>query len=118
MIVALCLSLGGHWLALQSIAWTTMLVANMRSAPLCQAVAKTFDGSHPCQLCHAVANANEPGKKSDTLPTITKLDLICTTQPLRCLPPWELYTYHTTPSSFPERSTAPPAPPPRDLLGT
>jgi hypothetical protein len=53
-ILALCLSLGFHWLALQSVAWTTMLVANARHVPLTEAVAKTFDGEHPCSLCHAV----------------------------------------------------------------
>ena len=117
MIVALCLSVGFHWLALQSVAWTTMFVANARHAPLSEAVAKTFDGNHPCDLCHAVAEGKKSEKKSEVLPTIAKMDLICATRTLRWLPPWTPYDYAAVPFSIPERSLAPPGPPPRRLLG-
>jgi hypothetical protein len=114
MIVALCLSLGFHWLALQSVAWTTMLVSNMRQAPLCQAVIKTFDGSHPCNLCHAVASGSKSEKKSDTLPAVAKMDLIVSRQIQAILPPWRPYNYAVTADFVPERFIAPPSPPPRD----
>jgi len=116
-IVALCFSLGLHWFALQSVAWTTMLLANARRAPLSEAVAKTFDGAHPCDLCHAVAAGKKSEKKSEVLPRIAKMDLICTMRTLRWLPPWAPYDYAPFPFSVPERSLAPPAPPPRRLLG-
>jgi hypothetical protein len=115
-IVALCLSLGFHWLALQSIAWTTMLVENARRVPLSEAVERTFDGSHPCDLCHAVAEGKKSQKKSEPLPTIAKMDLICTAQTLVWLPPWVRYDYAGLSFSMPETSLAPPAPPPRSLL--
>jgi len=116
-IFALCLSLGFHWIALQSVAWTTMLVSNACHAPLSEAVAKTFDGNHPCDLCHAVATGRKSEKKSDMLPTVAKMDLICTTRALRWLPPWVPYDYPRTHSAIPERSPAPPVPPPRALPG-
>jgi hypothetical protein len=116
-ISALCLSLGFHWLALQSVAWTTMLVANARHAPLSEAVAKTFDGAHPCELCHAVAAGQKSEKKSEVLPTVGKVDLICTTHTLSWLPPWVSYEYPRVNSAIPERSQAPPVPPPRSLSG-
>ena len=116
-IVALCLSLGFHWLALQSVAWTTMLVANARQVPLSEAVARTFDGSHPCDLCHAVAQGKKSEKKSEILPTIAKLDLICATRNLNWRPPSAPYSYPSLLVACRQRFQTPPAPPPRLLLG-
>jgi hypothetical protein len=117
MIFALCLSLGFHWIALQSVAWTTMLVANARHAPLSEAVAKTFDGAHPCELCHAVADGKKSEKKSEVLPAVVKMDLICTLRTLTWLPPWISFEYLRMNSATLERSQAPPVPPPRLLPG-
>jgi hypothetical protein len=116
-IVALCLSLGLHWLALQSVAWTTMLVTNARHQSLSEAVAKTFDGGHPCDLCHAVAEGKKSEKKSEVLPTIAKLDLICPRRTLHLLPPWIPYAYPPLRCDVPERILSPPYPPPRLLPG-
>src|SRR5882762_5927394 len=115
-ILALCLSLGFHWVALQSVAWTTMFMANVRHAPLGEAEARTFDGEHPCHLCHAVATGKNSEKKSELPPTIAKLDLICTTRTLTWLPPRVPYDYEAVRFSIPEHFRAPPAPPPRALL--
>jgi len=116
-ILALCLSLGFHWLALQSIAWTTMLVANVLHTPLTEAVAKTFDGGHPCNICHVVAEGNKSEKKSEILPMVAKIDLICTTCLLSWALPWVSYEYPRLTLAIIERSQAPPVPPPRSLLG-
>ena len=70
-----------------------MLVANARHAPLSEAVAETFDGAHPCGLCHVVAAGKKSEKKSDVLPAIVKMDLICTLRTLTWLPPWGSYEY-------------------------
>jgi len=116
-ILALCLSLGFHWLALQSVAWTTMLVSNARRVPLSEAVAKTFDGAHPCDLCHAVAEGKTSEKKSQVIPTAAKIDLICVTRIFTWLPPWVGYEYEREPFFLSEFSLAPPSPPPRCLVG-
>lgn len=116
-ILALCLSLGFHWLALQSVAWTTMLVTNVRHVPLSEAVAQTFDGNHPCLLCHAVATGKKSEKKSDLSTAVVKMDLICTTRTLTWLPPWLPYVYARTCAAIPERHQSPPVPPPRSLPG-
>ncbi len=115
-IVALCLSLGLHWFALQSVAWTTMLVANARRAPLSEAVTRTFDGSHPCDLCDVVSAGKKSEKKSEVLPTSAKMDLICTTRRVLCSPPWTDYDFAALRFSLVERTLAPPAPPPRGIL--
>ncbi len=94
-----------------------MLLENARHASLNEAVAKTFDGNHPCDLCHAVASGQKSEKKSEILPTVGKLDLICTTLTLSWLPPWVSYEYPRINSTIPERSQASPVPPPRSLSG-
>ena len=94
-----------------------MLLANARHAPLSEAVAKTFDGAHPCDLCQAVAAGKKSEKKSEVLPTIVKLDLICTLRTLVWLPPWASYEYPRINFAFSERFQSPPVPPPRALLG-
>ena len=65
-----------------------MLVANARSAPLSEAVAETFNSAHPCGLCHAVADGKKAEKKSEVLPAVVKMDLICTLRTPTWLPPW------------------------------
>ena len=37
-IFALCCAIGLQWIALQSLAWTTMLIDYSKRAPLCQAI--------------------------------------------------------------------------------
>jgi len=60
--------MGGHWLALQGIAWVTMLADNSRQNSLVDAVSKTFDGQHPCPLCKAVASGqSEEREQKETL---------------------------------------------------
>jgi hypothetical protein len=61
VVVALVLTTGLHWAALQTVAWSFMLAGNLRSQPVTAAVTCTFDGLHPCCLCKAIA----AGKKSD-----------------------------------------------------
>ncbi|HEY2799761.1 MAG TPA: hypothetical protein VGI85_04150 [Chthoniobacterales bacterium] len=112
-ILALCLSLGFHWLALQSVAWTAMLVTNAQHLSLSEAVAKTFDGAHPCNLCHAVAKGRKSEKKSEAVPTIAKMDLICPPRLRIWQPPVAPYGYAVVRFEVVERTHAPPAPPPR-----
>ncbi|MGH8094119.1 MAG: hypothetical protein ACREIF_11705 [Chthoniobacterales bacterium] len=50
-LLAIFLSSGGHWVALQSIAYTRMLVQFAEKDPLGTAVKKAFDGQHSCSLC-------------------------------------------------------------------
>lgn len=49
--LALFFMLGGHWFALQSVAWARMLVDFSKTDSFSKAVEKTFDGKHPCKMC-------------------------------------------------------------------
>lgn len=64
MIVAALSATGTHWLALQSLAWTTMLAENLQVTSWDKAVARTFDGKHPCCLCKQIVS----GKQSEKNP--------------------------------------------------
>jgi len=55
LVLALVTMLGAHWALLQTVAWTTMLADNLHSNSFQYAVAKTFDGHHPCPICQAIA---------------------------------------------------------------
>ncbi|EDY17741.1 hypothetical protein CfE428DRAFT_4780 [Chthoniobacter flavus Ellin428] len=57
MLLVLFAASGGHWMALQSLAWTRMLLSYSRSGHIVTAVTKTFDGKHPCSLCKEVARS-------------------------------------------------------------
>jgi hypothetical protein len=60
---------GGHWAALQTVAWARMLAAYSQSTPLGVALWKTFSGEDPCSMCRAI----EKGKADETrLPAVAK----------------------------------------------
>ena len=73
-IFALCSAIGLHWLTLQSIAWTTMLIDYSKRAPLCRAISQTFDGAHPCSLCQVVNAGKSSEKKSDPISAAGRAD--------------------------------------------
>jgi hypothetical protein len=114
-ILALCCAIGLHWIALQSVAWTTMVIEYSKHAPLCQAITQTFDGAHPCSLCHAVNKGKNSEKKSDLEPAAPKIDMICEPRAISLPPAFVRFEYAT--SSFPssQRRSSPPVPPPRSL---
>ena len=112
VIISLCFAIGLHWFALQSIAWTTMLVDYARNYSLEEALAKTFDGQHPCSLCHAVQAGTKSEQKSSPR-IITKVDFCYVAQvsavPRKFLP----FHYPTEKINVIGRTDPPLTPPPR-----
>ena len=80
VVSALCISVGGPWLALQSIAWGVMIAKYSQSGTIAQAVAQTFDGQHACSLCQGIAKAQQSEKKREAQSLPSKPDLICATR--------------------------------------
>jgi hypothetical protein len=74
VILALVLTTGAHWAALQTVAWTTMLAVNLRTHSVTEAVASTFDGKHPCCLCKAIAAAKKAQKQSEAVAPALKME--------------------------------------------
>lgn len=77
VITALVLSLGLHWALLQTVAWTGMIVSYSLEENLSGAVAKTFDGQHPCCMCKAIQKGKSEERKRDDQQLVSKgkLDL-------------------------------------------
>jgi hypothetical protein len=115
-ILALCCAIGLHWVALQSVAWTTMVIEYSKRAPLCQAIEQTFDGTHPCSLCHIVSKGKNSEKKSSLQSAAPKIDMICVVQPIRWLPRFTVFEYAVNGFPSSDIGFSPPVPPPRFLL--
>lgn len=112
-IGALCCAIGLHWVVLQSFAWTSMLIDYSKRAPLCQAIAQTFDGAHPCSLCHIVATGKASEKKSDIQSPAPKIDIICIDRVVQLISPFARFEYAFRDFSVSEIEQSPPVPPPR-----
>lgn len=55
LVPALVISIGLHWVVLQSAAWTGMMVEySLREGSVIEGISQTFDNLHPCALCGAV----------------------------------------------------------------
>jgi hypothetical protein len=80
----LAMLVGGHWGMLQMVAWTGMLIDYSRDNSFATAVAMTFDGEHPCAICHEVDRgiAADLGSDDDQAPgkvvKTVKLDALVT----------------------------------------
>ena len=113
-IFALCCAIGLQWLTLQSIAWTAMIVDYSKRGSLCEAIARTFDGAHPCSLCHIVEKEKTTEKKSDLQLLTPKIDMICTKRAVTLIPPIAYVDYAAGNFSLFKIAESPPVPPPRN----
>lgn len=112
-MLLLSISIGLHWMVLQSAAWVGMLVTYSQKATLQEALAKTFDGKHPCKICKVVQNGKKSEKKQETIRPGKELDsfLLAVTAHL-AFPVPHPSVFQFTDSAF-ARSEQPPLPPPR-----
>jgi hypothetical protein len=117
MTFALCCAIGLHWIALQSLAWTAMMIDYSKRAPLYQAITQTFDGAHPCSLCHVVNKGKSSEKKSDLQSPAPKIDMICASSTVRLIRPFIPFEYTVRDFCSSQIGRSPPVPPPRSLLG-
>lgn len=74
LVAALVLSLGFHWAVLQSLAWADMAVNFSKDNSVATALAKTFDGKHPCKMCNLVAQGKKAERESQSKLDVKKLD--------------------------------------------
>lgn len=117
IVLLLCLSLGLHWVLLQGVAWTGMLVAFSAQGSVSAAVEKTFDGQHPCALCATVKQGQDSaaGKSQpkQAAKTVVKLDAVLVAS-LVLTPPASMPLTFPAPVVRPLRRTQiPETPPPR-----
>lgn len=117
--IAILAMSGGHWLALQSWAWTQMLMAFSRSDSLGQSISKTFDGQHPCSLCVTIQEgmAQEQQQQRD-IPLLKREKMPESVWQLRHFTTAPILTQATTripfvPSFYSDFIDSPSTPPPR-----
>jgi hypothetical protein len=113
-IFALCCAIGLQWLTLQSIAWTAMIIDYSKRGTLCEAIKLTFDGAHPCSLCHIVDRGKTTEKKSDLQLLTPKIDMICTKRAITLVRPIAYVDYAAGDFSLFKIGESPPVPPPRN----
>jgi len=116
VVFALVLSMGLHWAALQTVAWTTMLAVNLSSQQsLTEAVTETFDGKHLCPLCRAIAAAKQAEKKNDFLAFKMKFEFPPVAKTFVLLAP-SMFKAFQADDLFADCLTGkPPLPPPRSF---
>jgi len=91
-----------------------MIVDYSKRGSLCVAIAQTFDGTHPCSLCHIVNSGKTAQKKSDLQLLTPKIDIICTKRAMPLVQPFVRFNYLTSDFSVSEIAQSPPVPPPRN----
>ena len=112
-MVSLTFVLGGHWAILQSVAWVSMAAGYAQAEPLKDALVKTFDGRHPCQICKVVEEGKKSEKHQDAPNPNVKMDLFLVRQSALIhpppIPPADQPSFKLPAS----RAHQPPTPPPR-----
>ena len=113
LILALLGATGGHWAVLQTIAWSGMLIENLQADAWQTAVAKTFDGEHPCHLCHQIKAGKKAEKKAPLPELEKKLKLFCEAQKFNLIAPADFTLLCWVNLSCCYHPLRPPKPPPR-----
>jgi hypothetical protein len=117
-LLAFIAMVNGHLAALQCVAWARMAIDYSRGTSLSVGLAQTFDGQHPCSLCHKIVAA----KKNDRPLVRSRLlqDLKYLSAPrfaVKLPSPATFRSWHSRPDPiFLSRYDVPPVPPPRSPL--
>ncbi|HEV2694904.1 MAG TPA: hypothetical protein VG347_18570 [Verrucomicrobiae bacterium] len=113
VIAALVLTTGAHWMALQTVAWTTMIAANWSTGSFSAAVSNTFDGRHLCPLCKAIAAAKKSEQKKESISPTLKLEFPPAAEQFVWIAPKSFCPFPVTHNVAENFSKKPPVPPPR-----
>jgi hypothetical protein len=108
---------GGQWLVLQSVAWTGMLIKYSQQACLAEAVAQTFDGDHPCNICKGIERKKEIDEE-ENVPIEKQWDIKFFASPrVRIIyPPTSFDLQPVVRQEALTWADAPPVPPPRNTV--
>lgn len=119
--LALFFMLGGHWVALQSVAWARMLTEFSQTDSFSEAVGKTFDGKHPCKICLGIREGRQQEEREQQKVPLLKTEkwpeLFCDFR--RIVVPFAPTEAEDAvaivPQLHPDFIDSPPSPPPRSL---
>lgn len=116
LVLALVFSIGAHWALLQSVAWTTMLAANLSTDSWSEAVSKTFDSEHPCELCKKIKAGKDSEQKPERQIELKKLEFVCISSNFSCTAPGPFALPSGVTRNYSDCDYPPPVPPPRSYL--
>ena len=115
-VLAMC---GGHWFALQSVAWGRMIADFSHRDSIGTAIAKTFSGKHPCSLCLKISKGwHEEKQREEKLPWTKTEKMPEVLWELRCVtipaaPTFAMDERPFVPERYSDFIDSPPTPPPR-----
>ena len=119
-LAAMLAAVDVHWMVLQSVAWARMISEfSKQGSSLGSAIAKTFDGEHPCRLCLTIQDGRQQEQSETKKQACTKRDkpteLLCEARrAVVPLPPlMATQAVPTVPRGHPDFIESPPTPPPR-----
>jgi len=116
-VLLLCLALGLQWALLQGIAWTGMFISFAREGSMIEAVEKTFDGQHACELCKKVkegtqdSNNREHGTQEEETGKV--LAAVLTSTVVLIPPAGDTISFAMIRERMVKRNEMPETPPPR-----
>lgn len=111
-LVAAVQILGGHWMALQSVAWVGMAIDYTKRASLSVLVEKPSDGGYPCHLCETVSKGRSHEQKHESTKLVLKFEAVLGTR-LAVPKPAEQFRIFARFVGTPRAvALAPPTPPP------
>ena len=113
VILAVALSVGLHWVLLQSVAWTGMFVSFAQETTLSGAFAKTFDGKNPCRICKLVREGQQSEQARESVLPLVKIESSPCATAFVLLPPAPLSPLPASDEAASPRAQSPPLPPPR-----
>jgi len=116
VVLALSCSIGLHWDVFQSLAWMGMVINYSQNATLTEALAKTFDGKHPCALCKEIAKGKQSEKKSEFPLQLKKFEFLAVQAQFIFAAPKNFWHLITTDDCLKSAVLTPPTPPPRGVL--
>jgi len=116
MVIAMLIACGGHWVLLQTMAWTKMIADFSQNGDLKSAITKTFDGSHACSLCKCIKAGKEKEKKQDASVEAGKFAFIHQPSKITLWRPGKFRLLGERFSLVIKRANEPPTPPPRGTL--
>jgi hypothetical protein len=116
VILALVATVGLHWAALQTVAWTAMLADNLQSASFTDSLVKTFDGKHPCPLCKAIDAGKKSERKNEFTAEMQKFEFPPASESFVLFAPAQFELLPLVDFSADIFAQPPPTPPPRHLL--
>ena len=113
-LLAIFVSIGGHWAVLQSVAYTRMLLEFAQHDSWCTAMKKTFDERYACPLCPKIRDGyNRQHHAPPSLDGMHQPEFLAPSSGLVFSSPEIAAEIALISSRATDFSNAPPTPPPR-----